>query len=151
MFLIKNRFIVMYSFKNMYVVMYSFNPIKAGGVWICVQTGVGGVPPQKKGLQNRYKVEMHVLSLIFQGQLVEKNTDNVNSLCALHGRVENNAKKRVNKFVFILFITSISQGYFKNIIFRSVGSVVLVTNVMRYFRFFLHRPNFYHPVPCPMH
>ena len=32
-------------------------------------------PPPKKALENRYRVEMHVHSTIFQGQLEEKKLD----------------------------------------------------------------------------
>ena len=46
----------------------------------------GAPPPYKKALENRYRVEMHVPSAIFQDQLKEKNqTDNFNSLGAREG------------------------------------------------------------------
>ena len=74
---------------------------------------------------------MHINSSIFQGQLIKKNqTDNFYSLGAREGR-KKCQKKRKEKCKHIFFVlnryqsvthdsTSIFQGLFKNIIFRSV-------------------------------
>ena len=49
------------------------NPIKAGGSesMYSLGWGVPRPPPQKKALENSYRVKMHV-SPVFQGQLIEK-------------------------------------------------------------------------------
>ena len=47
------------------------NPIKAGASESMYSLG-GGVSLPEKARENRYKVEMHVYSPIFQGQLIEK-------------------------------------------------------------------------------
>ena len=44
-----------------------FNPIKAGGLNLCIAWG--------KALENSYRVEMHVSSPVFQGQLIKKKLD----------------------------------------------------------------------------
>ena len=48
------------------------NPIKAG--WSESMNSLGGAPPLEKALENSYRVEMHVHSLIFQDQLKEKKS-----------------------------------------------------------------------------
>ena len=55
---------------------YTFNPIKAGGSESMYSLGgrLAPLPPLKKALEKRYRVEMHVHA-IFQGQLIEKKLD----------------------------------------------------------------------------
>ena len=48
-------------------------------------------PPYKKAFENSYRVEMHVYSLVFQGQLIEKKIRSVTIIVWVLGRVEKNA------------------------------------------------------------
>ena len=76
---------------------------------------------------------MHVHSPTFQGQLIEKKIRSITFIVWVLGRVEKKAKKRSKnvKNIFFLFktiskthvSTSIFQGLFKNIGFRSVALV----------------------------
>jgi len=60
-----------------------------------------------------YRVEMHVYSPIFQGQLIEKN----GPITFIVWK-----KKFYNKYQDVTHVsTSIFQGLFKNIVFRSVA------------------------------
>ena len=52
--------------------MVPINPIKAGGLYLCLAWGGVWRPPP---LRKRYWVEMHVHSSVFQGQLIEKKID----------------------------------------------------------------------------
>ena len=63
------------------------------------------VPPLKKALENRYRVEMHAHSPIFHGQLKEEKneTDNFYSL----GAREGGKKGQTNEKIFFLFKTDI--------------------------------------------
>ena len=51
------------SSETYYLKRANFNPIKAGGS--------ESMYSLDKGLENRYRVEMHVHSQIFQGQLID--------------------------------------------------------------------------------
>ena len=53
------------------------NPEKVGGPESLYSLGRGRLapPPLKKALENRYRVEEHVHSPIFQGLLIEKKLD----------------------------------------------------------------------------
>ena len=65
----------------------------------------GGVffAPLEKNLKIRYRVELHVHSPIFHGQLNEKNyTDNFNSLGALVGGKNALKKGQKRKKYFLL-------------------------------------------------
>ena len=50
-------------------------------------------PPWKKALENRYRVEMHVHSPIFQGQLIENKIRSITFLVWVLGRVKKISKK----------------------------------------------------------
>ena len=52
-------------------------------------------PPLEKGLreENKCRVEMHVHSPIFQGQLIEKITRSITFIVWVLRRIEKNAKK----------------------------------------------------------
>ena len=50
----------------------TFNPVKVGVSKSIYSWGAFCAPPQQKALDYRYRVEMHVHSPIFHGQLKEK-------------------------------------------------------------------------------
>ena len=50
-----------------------------------------------------YRVEMHVYSPVFQGQLIEKKIRSITFIVWVLGRVEKNAKKKVKKCKNIFF------------------------------------------------
>ena len=56
-----------------------FTLMKAGGLNLCIDGG-GRPPPSKKALENMYRVEMHVHSSIFQGQLIEEKIISITSI-----------------------------------------------------------------------
>ena len=55
-------------------------------------------------LENRYKVEMHVHSIIFQSQVIAKKIRSVTFIVWVLGRVEKKAKKsskKCKKYIFL--------------------------------------------------
>ena len=68
--------------------------------------GVSHAPPpsKKKALENRYRIEMHVHSSIFQGQLKEKKIRSITLIVLVLGRVEKSAKKRSKKCKKYFFV-----------------------------------------------
>ena len=66
-------------------------------------------PPIEKSLENRYRVEIHVRSPVFQGQIIEKKIRSITFKVWVLRRVEY-AKKRVKKVKNIfLFYTNIKM------------------------------------------
>ena len=55
--------------------------------------GAFGAPPRKKALENRYRVEIHVHSPIFQGQLKETKIRPITLIVWVLGRVKKMSKK----------------------------------------------------------
>ena len=83
-----------------------FNPIKAGrgeGLNLCIDRGASYAPPPKKALENMYRVEIHVHSPNFQGQLTEKKTRSINFVVWVLGRVGKMPKKRSKNVRNIIF------------------------------------------------
>ena len=64
------------------------------GLNLCTTGGGRHKPPQKKALENIYRVKMHGYDTIFQGQVIEKKdqTDNFNSLGAREGLKKGHKK-----------------------------------------------------------
>ena len=100
------------------------NPKQAGGSEsMYSQGGRLAPPPLEKGLENRYRVEMHVHSPIFQGQLEEKKFRPITLIVWVLGRVKHGLKKcqrnekifffALNKYQSVTHVsTSIFQGFF---------------------------------------
>ena len=116
-------------------------------------------PPQKKALDNSYRVEMHLYSPIFQGQLIEKKIRSITFRVWVLGKVDKKYLKKVKKMLKIFFFvfnkyqsvthvsTPIFQGLFKNIVFRSVAVVIKKSQAI--LDFFLHTPDFLPPCTLP--
>ena len=94
---------------------------------------------------------MHVHSPIFQGQLKFRP---ITLIVWVLRRVEKNAKKIffvfvLNKYQSVTHVsTSIFQGLFKNIVFRSV---VVTKKLWAISDLFFKDWTFFRPVPNPMH
>ena len=98
--------------------------------------GAFGAPPYKKALENRYRVEMHVHSPIFQGQFKKNKIRLITLIVWVLGRVKKMPKKGkkmkkifffvLNKYQSVLcdtcFYVHFSRA-FKKIVFRSVALI----------------------------
>ena len=84
--------------------------------------GVSRPPPLEKGLRNSYRIEMHVHSPVFQGQLIEKKIRSITFIVWVLGRVEKNAKRKVKKMlkIFFLFKTNIKVSHVSTSIFQGL-------------------------------
>ena len=69
-------------------------------------------------------VEIHVQSLIFQGQLIENKIRSITFIVWVLGRVKKMLKKILKNQSMTHVFTTIFQGVFKNIDFRSVALVI---------------------------
>ena len=69
-------------------------------------------------------VEIHVQSLIFQGQLIENKIRSITFIVWVLGRVKKMLKKFLKNQSMTHVFTTIFQGVFKNIDFRSVALVI---------------------------
>ena len=80
-----------------YSAQYNVNALtlnRLGGLNLCIAWGGAfGAAPQKKALENRYRVQMHVHSPIFQGQLREKKIRPITLIVWVLGRVKKMPKK----------------------------------------------------------
>ena len=99
-------------FNSVWIFSSRVNPIKAGGSESMYSLGgrASHAPdPKKKTLENSYRVEMHVYSPVFQGQLIEKKIRSITLLVWVLGRVEKmplKKSKKIQKY-FYLFKTNI--------------------------------------------
>ena len=86
---------------------YFFNPIKAGGsesiTWKYLLILKLSCHVYKRALENRYKVEMHVYSPVFQGQLIEKKRS-ITFIVWVLGRVKKMPKKSQKNVKNIFFV-----------------------------------------------
>ena len=93
-------------------------------------------PPLETGLENMYRVEIHVHGPIFHFQL-KKKIRPITLIVSVLGRVKKCLKKGqkneknilffLNKYQNVTYVsTCILQGHFKNIVFSSVALLLII-------------------------